>query len=137
MSLGVSASSVRSWFRAPSSLPWAVLVAVLLVSCDEPSSGITGVTVVDGGCLVLPVEEDCPDRPLPADIVVADAEGEVAGRTASDRTGEFELALPPGTYQIRASNVEGTPLPSAEQVPVTVRQDEYTQVTIRFDSGVR
>lgn len=128
---------VRSWFRSGSALLCTALAAVFLVSCEQPESGITGVTVVDAGCLVLPVEEDCPDRPLPARIVVADTEGKVVGRTSSDQTGTFELALPPGNYQIHASKMEGAPLPEAEQVTVGVRRGEFTRVTIRFDSGVR
>lgn len=137
MPLVMSASWSRSWVRSRHPLLCAALAAVLLVACEEQSSGITGVTVVDTGCLVIPEEEDCPDRPLPARIVVADTEGEVVGRIASDQTGEFELALPPGDYRVQASNMEGAPLPSAEEMPVTVRQDEFTQVTISFDSGIR
>ncbi|MEX5259337.1 hypothetical protein [Kocuria sp. CPCC 205263] len=68
---------------------------------------------------------------------MADTEGEVVGRTSSDQTGTFELALPPGNYQIQASNMEGAPLPDAEQVTVNVCRGKFTRVTIKFDSGVR
>ena len=59
------------------------------------------------------------------------------GETTSNEHGEFSLDLEPGDYQLTATNMTGSPLPSALPVTVTVRPDNVTTVTITFDSGVR
>lgn len=132
----MAAMSVPSRVRLLPLLLGAVVAGSVIVSCGEPSSGIAGTTIVDVGCPTQPVGEDCPTRPLPARILVTDGEGEIVGRALSGEAGEFNLRLPPGEYNILASNMEGTPLPYAEQVPVTVRAGEVTQVTVEFESGV-
>lgn len=55
----------------------------------------------------------------------------------SDRTGAFEVCLPPGEYTIVPH--KDTPVPYAEKqtTTVTVPDDGYAVVTIRLDSGMR
>ena len=115
----------------------AALVSAMVASCGQPTSGISGRTVVDVGCPALPVAETCAERPLPARISAVDAQGQKAGETTSNEHGEFSLDLEPGDYQLTATNLSGSPLPSALPVTVTVRPDNVTTVTVRFDSGVR
>jgi hypothetical protein len=109
----------------------------LLISCSEPSSGLSGITTVDVGCPALPVGQECPAQPLSARITVTDSQGKIVGRAVSDSGGRFEIDLPPGVYQVQAESTEGSPLPYAEQIPVTVEERETTEVRIRFDSGIR
>jgi uncharacterized surface anchored protein len=115
----------------------AVMVSAMLVSCSQPSSGISGVTTVDAGCPALPADETCPESPLQAKVSVLDSSGRKAGETTSNERGEFSLHLPSGDYQLVATNLSGKPLPSAAPVNVTVHADKFTTVTITFDSGVR
>jgi hypothetical protein len=101
-------------------------------------SGITGVTVVDGGCPVVRLESPCPDRPLPARLTVTDAGSATIVATAdTDPAGHFRLALRPGQYLVRAVNPNGAPLPRAAPITTTVTAGRYTTLTIRFDSGIR
>lgn len=123
--------------RPRSSRLGAIAAAGLLISCSSAYSGVAGFTTVDVGCPTQQVGEHCPTRPLTARIVVVDGQGRTAGRAVSDGEGKFELALPPGAYDLQAFNTGGTPLPHAEPVAVTVRPGEITRVTIQFDSGVR
>ena len=101
-------------------------------------SGITGVTVVDGGCPVLRLDSPCPDRPLQARLIVTDAgSGTVVATADTDPAGHFRLLLRPGRYLVRAVNPNGAPLPRTAPVTTTVTSGQYTTLTIRFDSGIR
>jgi hypothetical protein len=113
------------------------MVSAMLVSCSQPGSGISGITTVDAGCPALPADETCAEKPLQARVSVLDSSGRKAGETTSNERGEFRLHLPAGDYQLLATNVSGRPLPSALPISVTVRPDEFTTVTVKFDSGVR
>lgn len=115
----------------------AVVAGSLLTSCELPASGISGTTVVDVGCPALPVAETCAVKPLPAHISIVDQAGAKISETTSNDRGEFRFELPPGDYEVRASNVTGAPLPYVPPVHVTVPAGQVTNLTITFDSGVR
>jgi hypothetical protein len=115
----------------------AVVAGSLLTSCGPPASGISGTTVVDVGCPALPVAETCAVKPLPARISVIDSKGARISVTTSNGRGVFRFELPPGEYDLQASNVTGAPLPSVPPVHVTVRAGHVTNLVITFDSGVR
>jgi hypothetical protein len=101
-------------------------------------SGITGLTVVDGGCPVLRLDSPCPDRLLPAHLTVTDAgSGTLVATADTDSAGHFRLPLRPGRYLVHAVNQNGTPLPRAAPITTTVTAGRYTTLTIRFDSGIR
>jgi hypothetical protein len=101
-------------------------------------SGITGATVVDGGCPVLRLDSPCPDRPLPAHLTITDAgSGTLIATADTDPAGHFRLPLRPGQYLIRAVNPNGAPLPRAAPITTTITAGRYTTLTIRFDSGIR
>ena len=51
--------------------------------------------------------------------------------------GTFRVELAPGRYDIRATNLDEAPLPSAEPLTVDVTAGQFTQIIIQFDSGVR
>lgn len=105
--------------------------------CGQPRSGINGLTIVDVGCPALPVGETCAERRLPARITAVGSDGQRAGETTSNEHGEFSLDLRPGDYHVMATNMSGTPLPSASPINVSVHRDSVTTVTIKFYSGVR
>jgi hypothetical protein len=101
-------------------------------------SGITGVTVVDGGCPVVRLDSPCPDRPIQAHLIITDAStGTLAATADSDQAGHFRIPLPPGQYVVHPTNPSGASLPRAAPVTSTVRPGQYTTLTIRFDSGIR
>ena len=118
-------------------------VLCCVVSCgqaDQSSSrsGVTGSVVVDIGCPVLEGASSCPEVPLRARVVVLrvnSTENVAMVETGTD--GRFRILLPPGGYELRGENLTGAPVPAAMPVVATVVANEFTQVTVRFDSGVR
>lgn len=71
-------------------------------------SGVSGQTMVDGGCPVLRPESPCPDRPLPARIVVVAADSAaIVTSIDTDSDGRFRIPLAPGRYVLQPSNRTG------------------------------
>jgi hypothetical protein len=100
-------------------------------------TGVEGTTVVDQGCPVLPVDSPCPQRPLPARVLVLNQKGAEVTRTDTNERGEFRIELAVGSYILQGQNLTGAPLPTATPVPVNVQKGQMQEVTIKFDSGVR
>jgi hypothetical protein len=126
----------------------AVAVLFLLAGCAtsgpnaSPSaaegSGVQGRTTIDGGCPVIRADTPCPDKPLPARITVTATGSDTAITTVTTGAdGQFRIPLPAGTYLLHPDNVDAARYPTAQPATVTVRPGEFTQVTIRFDSGIR
>ena len=138
--------AARTWSRR------AILGAALVLTsaCLSPSnrggstteqarpSGVNGVTDVDVGCPPSPDATSCPRRPLPARLrfIRQDRTApDVEIRTAED--GTFTVELPPGRYEVIPDNLTGTPDPRADRMTVEVRKEQFTSITVMFDSGVR
>jgi hypothetical protein len=101
-------------------------------------SGITGTSLVDGGCPVLRLDSPCPDHPIQARLSITDAgSGTVAATADTDRAGHFRIALPPGGYIVHAASPNGATLPRSTPISTTINSGQYTTLTIRFDSGIR
>lgn len=101
-------------------------------------SGVFGHVVVDAGCPPAPHQKTCPDQPMAARLTVTrtDTGGEVATvETESD--GTFRIPLDPGSYVLTPANLAGAPMPSSHPISVEVRDHEFSEVSVRFDSGVR
>jgi len=102
------------------------------------TSGVTGRTMVDGGCPVIMESSPCPDRPLAARATVADADnGSVAATATTGDDGSFRIPLPAGRYVIHATNLTGGPLPAAAPVDIDVPPGQFIALTVAFDSGIR
>ncbi|MET1086756.1 MAG: carboxypeptidase-like regulatory domain-containing protein [Arthrobacter sp.] len=116
-----------------------MLVAAALASCvTGPShSGIKGHVTVDAGCPETINSTPCTAVPLPARITIRDAAGVTVQETNTDEHGDFQLELQPGTYELRAANLSGAPMPSAPPEDVAVKAGSFTEVKVEFDSGVR
>lgn len=106
-------------------------------SPDTLPSGVSGRTIVDGGCPVISEATPCPDKPLSALLTIVNGEGAVVAETVSNSQGEFLLPVPPGNYELRPSAEGGGPLPYAPPRPVSVDPGRYKEITVRFDSGIR
>lgn len=102
------------------------------------SSGVSGRTLVGPTCPVEQTSSPCPPRPIKAVIEARRPRSpEVVGHTASGEQGYFQLSLAPGTYVLTAKTAGPARLPHPKQVTVTVKPDEFAQVTIHLDSGIR
>lgn len=121
------------------------VAALGLVACSQPSpsggrvgpgSGIEGVVKIGPMCPVERLDSPCPDRPIRSVVTVA-RDGESVATTRSGKDGRFRLALPPGTYVVRAIPDGGAPPPSGRPVTVEVTAGAFAHVDITLDSGIR
>ena len=142
----------------PSSLLTAVVLGLGLIACqmttpnENRTAGVESRTVgvesdttgLEGRAMIVapcpgPAREDqpCPDKPVSASFDVLDAENKVVARFQSDAEGYFKVALQPGVYTI-APDLDA-PLfnPRMQRRQVTVQTGKMTEMTLRFDSGMR
>jgi hypothetical protein len=101
-------------------------------------TGITGQTLIDGGCPVIRADSPCPNRPVAATLSLLDATTNAVRATiTTDAQGHFTTAAPPGSYLLHADRVAGQLPRRPETMPVTVTAGRYTPVTMVLDSGIR
>jgi hypothetical protein len=100
-------------------------------------AGITGTAVAGPTCpVVTPNDPSCADRPVAgATIRIVDATGLEVATLTTDADGGFSVALPPGTYQVRADPSVGTMAAPAPVDVVVDRSAELVQLT--YDTGIR
>lgn len=105
---------------------------------SDRSSGIRGVSVIDVGCPTVQVGASCRTRPVAASIEVR---SQVADRVVSQLdtgpAGTFTVSLDPGRYLLIATALRALPSPQTRELEVTVPAATFTDVRLRFDSGVR
>lgn len=77
------------------------------------------------------------EAPFSAMFSVRDSAGSTAGRFKSDDNGYFRIALSPGDYTVVPD--PSAPFPAAEQQTksVTVPEQGFADVILRFDTGMR
>jgi hypothetical protein len=103
-------------------------------------SGVQGVTMVGPTCPVQPDTAACPDQPFAKANLTVTRQGSatVVATGRSDADGYFRIPLAPGAYTLHPANPAGTAVPpSAPARAFLVHPDAYTQLTLRFDSGIR
>lgn len=124
----------------------AMVLASLAAGCREgpspspsaPGSGVAGRVTAGPTCPVeVPGDPACVPRVVAgAVLVVRDAAGNEAGRTASDGVGAYRLTLPPGAYVLEPQPVEGL-LGTPAALPFTVSEGGETQLDVEYDTGIR
>lgn len=114
-----------------------------LISANPQStgtaSGIEGQAFIGPVCPVVSAENQtqCADQPYQAVIAVMDQQNTVVTQFQTDATGHFKVELPPGTYTLNPQSEQNAPFPRAGVKQVTVKEGEFTQIEINFDSGIR
>ena len=105
---------------------------------ENPTTGLEGQTMIAAPC-PGPVRDDqpCPDQPVSATFEVLDAQNEVIARFQSDAEGHFSVALKPGVYTIVPAADAPLFNPRMQRQTVTVETGKMTEMTLRFDSGMR
>jgi hypothetical protein len=104
----------------------------------EVGSGIEGRVTVGPVCPVAEEGKSCPDRPYQAGLTIRRADsGDVVATIMSDAGGLFRVELPPGLYVVDPGVPRLVTDPRAEPVAVEVMADRFTQVKVKFDSGIR
>jgi hypothetical protein len=137
----------QTWMRYFAGLPELTtltslnnLQGVLALGEEESAtSGIEGQVLRGPICPVVTVENPCPDQPLQATIIVWNAERTTVVRSfATDEQGLFRVPLAPGDYYLDPQPVEpGQMFPTPIPQTVTVLADQFAQVTVQYDTGIR
>jgi hypothetical protein len=108
----------------------------LLTACSGSSAGGAD-SGIRGRALLGPV---CPVEPCSvselayAGSFVVRKDGAVVAKVKTDGQGRFEVRLGPGQYVLES---ESAGLPLLKPVDVSVRADEFADVELAFDSGIR
>lgn len=76
------------------------------------------------------------EAPFSATFVVLAGDCQVA-QFKSDKTGNFEVLLPAGDYTVVPVKETPIPAPQNQRKTVTVPEDGFSVVTLRFDTGMR
>jgi len=97
-------------------------------------SGISGVTVAGPQCPVQTSGRPCPPQPVSARILVQGASGASVTTFTSDRSGQFRVRLPAGSYTLLTGDAPGAQL---RPVQVSVAAHQFTQLRLVLDSGIR
>jgi len=82
--------------------------------------------------------EECAPRPLQASIIVWNADrSEQVLQFTTDEQGQFRVPLAAGDYYVDPHG-SGSPFPvPPNPFPVTVSQNNYVQLEINYDTGIR
>jgi hypothetical protein len=139
---GSKHAHLRKSYKAGNLIPF-LLAAICLVGClnaDMPvnaaESGIRGTALwgpVKPGPSRLGQSDEEPFR---ATFIVLVDERQVA-QFKSDKKGNFEVLLPAGDYTIVPDKSTPIPAPQNQMKIVTVPEDGFAVVTLRFDTGMR
>jgi hypothetical protein len=100
-------------------------------------TGLSGRTVVVN-CPVDRADPPCPGTPVPAHVVVLDRTGQTTLATVdAGADGRFTIALPAGSYVVRAvpAGGSGALRPTIRQI--TLPAGRYTTITLRLTNGLR
>lgn len=108
----------------------------------ETKSGIEGQALLGPVCpgpqiAGGPEATRCTDKPYQATFQVLNERGKVVTTFQTDENGRFEVALSPGTYTLVPETNPNAVFPRAGTQTVTVNDNELTQITISFDTGIR
>ena len=105
-----------------------------LLGPDAPQ-GIDGMVLIGPQCPVQSLDDPCPDLPYEATIEIRLPGGGLVTSVRSRADGTFRVGLRPGLYTLEPES--GDPFPIAQAQDVEVRANEYSEVTIAFDTGIR
>jgi hypothetical protein len=98
-------------------------------------SGLNGHVLYGPTCPVQRAGQSC-ERPYQATIrVLRDPSRKLAATVRSPADGTFHVRLAPGRYLLEPQN--GRPFPTSRPQTVAVHPHRYTNVVIRYDSGIR
>lgn len=101
----------------------------------DASQGVQGVVLLGPQCPVATVGNSCADLPYEATLDIWDDGGNYITRVRSGPDGRFQVGLLAGEYLIEPES--GTPFPYAGSVEFAVTREEWTVVTVRYDTGIR
>lgn len=131
---------VNSRFITSKGVKYAfLLLIVILTAClntSEPlDSGIEGMVTIGPMCPVVQEGVPCPDQPYQAMLTVQSTSGKKIKQFQTDEQGYFKVELAAGEYILHPESPNS--LPFAADIPFTVREHQFTQLEVIYDSGIR
>ena len=115
------------------------ILILLLATCSaqpkEKTSGVEVQVLTGPICPVVQEGQVCPDQPYQATLTVSRLTGEKIAQIQTEETGRFKIPLEPGEYSLHPDSPSGMPF-AGEQV-FTAGPDQFTQLTVTYDSGIR
>lgn len=120
-----------------------LLLLIFHLGCNKNTSNKQKNSGIEGQVLLSPtspvVSSDKPrtDKPYKAKLKILNQDREEIFQTDTDDEGRFKIALEPGEYIISpvAPNLNRPPYP--EEQKIIVKSNEFTKVTVLFDTGIR
>jgi hypothetical protein len=110
---------------------------MLTTSTPNLSSGIEGY-VTQGPVCPGPMrvgDSTCLDQPYQATISILNPDNSPVAQFKVDNNGYFKFPLNPGSYILHPES--GKPMPYASDQTIIVSEGQFTQVTIKYDTGIR
>lgn len=108
--------------------------------CPVLKSGITGIALLGPMCPVerTPPDPQCAPRPYKTELVAIDSNNSQNVKTfSSDEYGKFSVDLAPGEYTVSSAGTAGYFSHCSSQGLITVEKNEYTDITLNCDTGIR
>jgi hypothetical protein len=101
------------------------------------NSGIYGQTLLGPTCPgpIRPEATECADRPYQVKINILNEKGQLIQQFETDMDGQFRISLEPGIYTLHPE-LKGL-YPSAGDQTVEVLPNQFIEVIIIFDTGIR
>ena len=112
-----------------------VLSTCTLYSPTPRGSGIQGQVLIGPMCPVVQPGQDCPDQSYQATLTVTTANGLQIAQFKTDEQGRFSIPLVPGAYVLHPESPNR--IPFAGDQSFQVEEGRYTQLEVRYDSGIR
>jgi hypothetical protein len=112
-----------------------VLATCSIYNPTPRGSGIQGQVLLGPMCPGAQEGQACPDQPYQATLTVIDRNGIQITQFQTDEQGRFQVALVPGEYILHPESPNG--IPFAGDQPFVVETGRYTQISVRYDSGIR
>ncbi len=112
-----------------------VLATCSLYNPTPRGSGIQGQVLIGPTCPVLQQGQACPDQPYQTTLTVNSSSGVRIAQVPTDAQGHFKIPLVPGNYILHPESPNG--VATAGDQTFTVETGYYTQLTVRYDSGIR
>ena len=98
-------------------------------------NGVEGSVTIGPMCPVMQEDVPCPDQPYQAELTILTEDGEMVIQFQTDEDGRFRVELAAGDYVLHPESPNG--LPFAADMPFTVEENQFTQLEISYDSGIR
>ncbi len=110
----------------------------LEAATPHATSGITGIMTIGPTCPVARPGQVCADRPFQGSVAAQNMlTSQPVVEASSSPDGHFVLGLTPGTYVLLPHTAQDAMYPRAAPQTVVVPANQFIDVTIRFDSGIR